>query len=90
MNGYYPPVVRHTCDNIKCINPEHLLAGDGSLNARDRHDRKRTANFVEDHHIEEIMKIRSEGMTYKQIAEKLGINWRRVEYVVQQKSRKAG
>lgn len=43
-NGYWPPVVRHTCDNPRCINPEHLIAGTKADNNRDRTERGRNAN----------------------------------------------
>ena len=33
--GYFPRVVRHSCDNHRCVNPDHLLPGDQKLNARD-------------------------------------------------------
>ncbi len=33
--GFYPDVVMHTCDNPRCINPEHLIAGSTLLNNRD-------------------------------------------------------
>lgn len=36
-------VVRHTCDNGRCINPEHLLLGTHQDNVQDRVDRDRTA-----------------------------------------------
>ncbi len=36
-------VVRHTCDNPRCVNPDHLLLGDVYDNNRDRDVRGRTA-----------------------------------------------
>ena len=37
-------VVRHTCDNPPCINPDHLLAGTHADNARDKAERGRARN----------------------------------------------
>lgn len=39
-NGY---VIRHTCDNRLCINPEHLLIGTHKDNVSDRVKRGRSA-----------------------------------------------
>lgn len=39
-------VVRHTCDNPRCINPEHLLLGTKADNNRDRAERSRSAKVV--------------------------------------------
>lgn len=39
-------VVRHTCDNPRCINPAHLLIGTRADNNRDRADRGRSAKRV--------------------------------------------
>ncbi len=41
--GEWPPVVRHTCDNPPCINPEHLVAGTHADNVADRVRRGRSA-----------------------------------------------
>lgn len=39
-------VVRHTCDNPRCINPNHLIPGTKADNNRDRAERGRSAKFV--------------------------------------------
>ena len=39
-------VIRHTCDNPRCINPEHLLVGSRADNNRDRAERGRSARTV--------------------------------------------
>ena len=36
-------IVRHTCDNPRCINPEHLVLGTQLDNIRDRTERNRQA-----------------------------------------------
>jgi hypothetical protein len=36
-------VVRHTCDNPPCVNPEHLIGGTQLDNITDRNERGRTA-----------------------------------------------
>lgn len=42
-HGYYPPVVMHTCDNPRCVNPDHLAPGDWGMNNKDRAAKGRSA-----------------------------------------------
>ena len=39
--GEWPQVVRHTCDNPRCINPTHLIGGTYADNMRDCKERNR-------------------------------------------------
>lgn len=87
-NGYYPEVIRHTCDNRKCINPKHLIGGSQLDNISDRVTRERSHGHVSDEELETIRKLRSEKRTYKSIATELHILPKRVEYVVTKLLRK--
>lgn len=44
--GWWPPVVRHTCDNPPCVNPLHLLPGTHADNEQDKARRGRGAPIV--------------------------------------------
>jgi hypothetical protein len=37
-------VVRHTCDNRLCVNPEHLVIGSQADNVQDMHERGRASD----------------------------------------------
>lgn len=71
-------VVRHTCDNMICCNPNHLLLGTQLDNIRDRQERGRTAvgtahgksKFTE----EEVLYIRKASISQRKLAEKFNVN----------------
>ena len=82
MNGYYPEVVRHTCDNIKCLNPFHLIGGSNLDNVNDRHVRNRTHRQVSELEIIFVKEARGLfGWTLKKIAQEMGTNYKRIEYI---------
>ena len=61
-------VVRHTCDNTKCINPEHLIIGTNLDNIADRVIRDRSQGLKKKD-VETIRYLYSEKIcTVKQLA----------------------
>lgn len=63
--------VLHTCDNRKCVNPDHLYLGDRYDNYKDMVDRKRSRNGnrpLDDEWIGEINRLWADGMAKNAIA----------------------
>ena len=83
-------VVRHTCDNIRCVNPKHLILGTPNDNVQDRVDRGRSFGHVSDEELQTIISMRESGMWMKNIASSLGIKYKRVEYVLNKARKLAG
>ena len=72
-------VIRHTCDNPKCINPDHLIKGTNLDNIRDRNERGRTYRVITK---EKVIMVKalltSKQFSQKEIANIVGIDPRRV------------
>lgn len=75
-------VVRHTCDNRKCVNPDHLIAGSQADNVRDCMIRGRRATPCGDKHpfaklratdIPFIKQLLSSGASQQWIASMVGV-----------------
>lgn len=90
--GTLPPdvLVRHGCDTPACINPDHLVAGDGRLNAQDRVHRDRF-----DHQSSRYNRVRlsmaaarqirakaAGGATHRQLALQFGVGRHQISRVI--------
>jgi hypothetical protein len=83
-----PPLLRHTCDNPSCINPEHLIPGSYQDNMDDRAKRGRTAvgsrasgaKLTET----DVLQIRKDypGVDKHALAERYGVHWRTVGDII--------
>lgn len=74
FNGPIPEnmVIRHKCDNVKCVNPYHLETGTHQDNMLDRLVRNRTPRGVKNGRAvlneQNVMDIVADNRTYKEIA----------------------
>lgn len=77
-------VVRHTCDNPKCINPRHLLSGYPSDNMNDRDVRQRHgATLFKPNQIKAMRTLWSTGQyTQKELGDMFGCNHRTAGAIV--------
>jgi transposase len=66
--GYLPKVVRHTCHNIKCVNPHHLLAGSPKENNLDKLKDGTWGWKLTKKDILKIIQLYKSGLTHKEIA----------------------
>ena len=77
-------VVRHTCDNPSCVNPEHLIVGTQSENMQDAWDRGRekSKQLTPD----EVRKIRKQyeetDINQYELAEKYGVSQDNISCIV--------
>ena len=76
-------LVTHTCDNKKCVNPDHLRLGTHSSNAIEAYERGPLAlRKGELHHraklsaqqVVEIRNLYKSGIGYKKLAKKYGVD----------------
>lgn len=86
-----PPgmVVRHACDERRCVNPEHLSLGTPLDNSRDAIERGRTAAGEENGRailteadVIEMRRLHGTGVSFTVLAEKHGINFATVSQAI--------
>jgi len=71
-------VVRHSCNNPPCVNPDHLLLGTHADNAQDREDAGRTKRGVDLPQAllteDDVRAIRSDNRRKQTIADEFGVS----------------
>lgn len=90
MKGKIPEnlILRHTCDNDKCINPNHLIAGTMQENMQDMVDRNRSRkhekNYFAKLTMEDVVEIRKmhNNITGKEISKIFNISESLVSQIV--------
>lgn len=76
---YLGLVIRHTCDNIKCIRPSHLVPGTSLENVKDRDERGRTYKVITKEIVGRVKSLlETKLLTQYEIANVVGIDTRRV------------
>lgn len=79
----------HTCDNRKCINPNHLFVGSSTDNNRDRDSKGRQAKGerggrakLTEKQVIEIRQRQSNGEKIASLSREFGVSWAAIKFVV--------
>ena len=86
-NGFWPNVCRHSCDNKKCFNPDHLVDGDRIDNVQDAMDRGRIRTKYSSTDIERMVRLRHSGLTYREISNEMGMSQAQISRILNHKQR---
>lgn len=89
-NGEIPKgmVIRHTCDNPKCINIKHLLLGTYSDNEKDKKERNRTAigekvgtSKLTEKEVIKIKKLLKTNITQREISKMFNVHFSTISLI---------
>jgi len=86
-------IIRHRCDNPRCVNPEHLIPGTTFQNMQDKVERNRQAkgsangkSKLSQEQALEAIKLRRDGWTLQAIGDKYGITKQSVYAIMTRKN----
>lgn len=87
-------IIRHTCDNPPCVNPDHLLPGTHDDNVKDRVRRKRSAVGVSNGRAklynEQVISIYNDtGTNYSELARLYSVDDKVIENIKNRKTWKS-
>lgn len=86
-NGEIPEgmIVRHQCDNRRCVNPAHLLVGTAADNTGDAIQRNRLASGSRHGRTrltdEQVAEIRSSSEKGRELAQRMGVSESTISYI---------
>jgi predicted XRE-type DNA-binding protein len=85
--------VCHKCDNMKCVNPEHLFIGSQLDNMKDCSNKGRQAkgsdfkrSAITEEDVRTILAMEKQGFTQQQIADKFNVSRPNIHYIVSRKT----
>ncbi len=79
--------VCHKCDNPICINPNHLFLGTPKENSEDMVSKQRSAAFLTDKEVFEIVELAKTGISYRRLAKRYGVCKQHIGKLVNGKAR---
>lgn len=78
--------VRHTCDNPRCVNPEHLVLGTHTDNMQDKVTRSRTGSKLQDCDVIAMRSAYGAECTLSMLAVRYGISEASVSWIINRKT----
>lgn len=79
-------MLRHTCDNRKCFNPEHLVAGTNADNWQDAYNRGTRKGLTNENCLQ-LFLMKDWGLQYREIAKVVDQDETAIRFIIQMKER---
>lgn len=80
-------LVRHSCDNRRCVNPKHLVLGTDATNMKDAAVKNRMAHKLDLPDISEIRRLNIEGFSQVDLGKMFGLHQGTVSKIINRKRR---